>query len=49
METGKQEGEVGSEKITLSFQTVAIDYKTQGLSGLLTTAGSASYDLTKGQ
>lgn len=39
---------IGSETITLNFQTVAIDYKSQRPDGLLVSAGTASYDLTKG-
>jgi type VI secretion system secreted protein Hcp len=39
---------MGTETVTLSFQQVSVDYKSQGKDGLLTSAGSMSYSLAAG-
>ena len=40
---------MGTETVTLSFDSVTVDYKVQGKDGLLTSAGSMFYDLAKGK
>jgi type VI secretion system secreted protein Hcp len=40
---------LGTESITLSFDKVNIDYKTQDKTGLLISAGQMSYDLAQGK
>jgi type VI protein secretion system component Hcp len=40
---------MGSETITLSFDSINVDYKIQDKSGLLTAAGQMGYNLAKGQ
>jgi len=40
---------VGTETITLSFDKISMDYKVQGKTGLLASAGQMSYDLAQGR
>ena len=40
---------MGTETIALSFDKVSMDYKVQGKSGLLTSAGQMAYDLAQGR
>jgi type VI secretion system Hcp family effector len=40
---------VGTEIIALSFDKISMDYKVQGKSGLLTSAGQMAYDLAQGR
>jgi type VI secretion system secreted protein Hcp len=49
-QTSERGGEgMGTETVTLSFDSVTVDYKVQGKDGLLTSAGSMFYDLAKGK
>ena len=40
---------VGTEIIALSFDKISMDYKVQGKTGLLTSAGQMAYDLAQGR
>ena len=40
---------MGTESVTLCFDKVNVDYKTQETTGLLTSAGQMSYDLARGR
>jgi type VI secretion system secreted protein Hcp len=41
-------GELGTETITLNFQTITLDYKMQTAMGILVSAATASYSLVDG-
>jgi type VI secretion system secreted protein Hcp len=40
---------LGAETVTLSFDSVTVDYKVQGKDGLLISAGTMSYNLASGK
>jgi len=40
---------MGTEKVTLSFDKVNVDYKVQDKTGLLISAGQMAYDLAQGK
>ena len=40
---------MGTESVTLSFDKVNVDYKTQEKTGLLISAGQMAYDLAQGK
>ncbi len=39
---------MGTEVLTISFQSIKMEYKQQGASGLMTSAGQSMYDLGSG-
>jgi type VI secretion system secreted protein Hcp len=49
-QTSSRESEgMGTEKVTLSFDKVNVDYKVQDKTGLLISAGQMAYDLAQGK
>ena len=40
---------IGTEKITLAYDKISMDYKVQDKTGLLISAGQMAYDLAQGK
>jgi type VI protein secretion system component Hcp len=49
LRSGEGEPEMGTESVTLSFDSVDQVYKRQGSDGLLTNAGAVTFNLASGK